>query len=442
MSTRLHAFLNRYLDFYWKKKRTLLRSARRRGFDLKFNPSVPTAGVTGSVGKTTTCRMLAHILAHEGLLVALSTTQGAYVGQVVLKTGDLAGGEYAGRLLLDPRVQAGVFELARGGLISDGMFLSAVDVGAVLNVHDNHIGLKGKNSREDLACVKVEVVRRARRFAVLNADDPLCVAMRAHVVAPRLCFVSERHDNPVILDHQAQGGPFMLLSGCGPDGRLELHEGGTLRGTLDVRDIPATHGGIFRPAAVNAAFAAAMAYGMGVEWEALAAALRVFQSTRESNPGRMNFLGEFPFKVLLTWADGPKAMKELASFLNRYPAEGRRHLAVCNVGDRPDDFILGMTRAVAGLFDSHICFDWADLRGRAPGELAALLARGLLESGVHPAAVTVVSDYRAALHAAFKCPEPGDFLVVVNSGDDVLEVAEGYREACRARADIAFMEGV
>lgn len=433
---------NTILDFCWKKKWKFIRSLRRRGFDYRFVPRVPSAGVTGSVGKTTTCRMVAHILAATGRTVALTTTQGMYVGRDLIRSGDLAGGEYAGRLLLDPRVQAGVFELARGGLISDGMFLSAVDVGAVLNVHDNHIGLNGKNSREDLARVKEEVVRRARRFAVLNADDPLCVAMRAQVVAPRLCFVSERSDNPVILDHLAQGGPVMLLRGCGPDGRMELHDGGTLLGTLDVRDIPATHGGIFRPAAVNAAFAAAMAHGMGVRWEALAAALRVFQSTWESNPGRMNFLEGFPFKVLLTWADGPKAMEELASFLRWYPAEGRKHIAVCNVGDRPDDFILGMTRAVAGLFDSHICFDWDDLRGRAPGELAALLARGLLESGVPPAAVTVVPEYRVALHAAFERPEPGDFLVVVNSDDDVLEVAEGYRQADRQGADIGFMEDV
>ena len=442
MPVRLRSLFNRYLDFYWKKKRTLLRSARRRGFDLKFNPSVPTAGVTGSVGKTTTCRMLAHILTGTGLKVALSTTQGAYIGREPLKLGDMAGGESAGRLLADPRVRAGVFELARGGLISDGMVLSSLDAGAVLNVHDNHIGLNGMNSREDLARVKVEVVRRARKIAVLNADDPLCVAMRAHVVAPRLCFVSERPDNPVILEHLARGGPVMLLRGCGPDGRMELHEGGTLLGTLDVRDIPATHGGIFRPAAVNAAFAAAMAYGMGVGWEDSAAALRVFQSTWESNPGRMNFLEGFPFKVLLTWADGPKAMEELASFLRRYPAQGRKHMAVCNVGDRPDDFILGMTRAVAGLFDSHICFDWEDLRGRAPGELPALLARGLLESGVPPATVMVVPEYRAALHAAFERPDPGDFLVVVNSGDDVLEVAEGYRQADCPGAGTGFMEDV
>jgi cyanophycin synthetase len=442
MSVRLYPFFNRYLDFYWKKKRTLLRSARRRGFDLKLTPRVPTAGITGSVGKTTTCRMLAHILTCMGLRVALSTTQGAYVGRETLKSGDMAGGESAGRLLTDPRVQAGVFELARGGLISDGMVLSSVDVGAVLNVYDNHIGLDGVNSREGLARVKAEVVRRARKLAVLNADDPLCVEMRRHVRAPRLCFVSECPDSPVVAAHMAQGGPVMLLRGAGPDRRMELHEGGSMLGTLDVREIPATYGGIFRPAVMNAAFAASMAHGLGVGWDAVARALCVFQSTPESNPGRMNFLQGFPFDVLLTWADGPQAMSGLADFLRRYPAGGRRHLMINNVGNRPDEFILGMTRTVAGLFDSYICADWSDLRGRKPGEVAELLARGLLEDGVAEARVSVVPGYHASLHAAFQRPAPGDFLVVVNSDDVVLEVAEGYREADRAFADNGFMEGI
>jgi cyanophycin synthetase len=436
MPARPRSLFNSYLDFYWKKKRTLLRSVRRRGFDLKFNPSVPTAGVTGSVGKTTTCRMLAHILTGTGLKVALSTTQGAYIGSEPLKLGDMAGGESAGRLLVDPRVRAGVFELARGGLISDGMVLSSIDVGAVLNIYDNHVGLDGVNSREDLARVKQEVVQRARRFAVLNADDPLCVAMRTHVVAPRLCFVSENQDSPVALAHLAKGGPVVLLRGCVPDGRMELHEGGSLLGTLDVRDIPATLGGIFRPAAVNAAYAAAMAHGMGVGWDAVVKALCGFQSTGESNPGRMNFLQGFPFEVLLTWADGPQAMEGLAGFLRLHPSQGRRHLMINSVGNRPDEFILGMTRAVAGLFDSHICADWSDLRGRKPGEVAELLARGLRESGVSGSHVEVVPEYFASLHAAFQSPAPGDFLVMVNSDEDVLEVAESYRPG----ANTGFME--
>lgn len=437
----LPPFFNRLLDFYWKKKRTLLRSARRRGYDLKFVPGVPTAGVTGSVGKTTTCRMVAHILARTGVTVALATTQGAYVGREVLRRGDLAGGDWAGRLLVDPRVQAGVFELARGGLIEDGMVLSAIDVGAVLNVYDNHIGLNGVRSREDLALVKQEVVRRARKVAVLNADDPLCLRMRAHVSAPRLCLVSARPDSPVVLDHVANNGLAVLSDGDGPGAAIRMVEGGRLIGSLAAASIPASWGGAFRPAVNNAMFAAAIAYGLGMDWEAIEGGLAVFHSTWENNPGRMNHLPGLPFEALITWADGPQALSELAAFVRRRNAGGRKHLMFCVVGNRPDSFVLDSARSVAGAFDSYICSDWRDLRGREPGEIAGQLSRELLEGGVPATSVTVARDHGHALQEAFSRPSPGDTLVVVTYGEDEpLAVAERRRSMGRTETNDEFME--
>lgn len=424
--------LNTVLDRYWKRKRTFLRSVRRRGYDLKLIPRVPTIGITGSVGKTTTCRMVAHILARAGMRVALATTQGAYVGRDTIRRGDLAGGDCAGRLLTDPRVQAGVFELARGGLIEDGMVLSAVDVGVVLNVYDNHVGLNGVSSRAELAEVKKEVVRRARRLAILNADDPLCVGMRRYVTAPRLCFVSEAPGSPIVADHLANGGLAMLLNGSGSCRTMTLREGAGELGQLDVCAIPATHGGTFRPAVLNAMFAASAAYGLGVGWDAIAAALAGFQSTGASNPGRMNFLTGLPFEALLTWADGPQALSGLADFVRRRSAGGRKHLMLCAAGNRPETFVLDSARSVAGVFDTYICSDWSDLRGREPREIAALLARGLAESGIPAHRITVAQSHGRALHEAFERPAPGDLLVVVTYGeDDPLEAAQFRRSAGR-----------
>lgn len=437
----LPLFFNRLLDFYWKKKRTLLRSARRRGYDLKLIPRVPTAGVTGSVGKTTTCRMVAHILAQKGLRVALSTTQGAYVGREVLRRGDLAGGDWAGRLLVDPRVQAGVFELARGGLIQDGMVLSSIDVGAVLNVYDNHVGLDGVNSREDLALVKTEVVRRAKKLAVLNADDPLCLRMRAQVTAPRLCLVTGNPHSPTVLKHVAENGLAVLSDGDGPGGTIRMVEGGRMIGSLDPASIPAVWGGVFVPAVHNAMFAAAIAHGLGMDWNAIEDGLAGFQSTCESNPGRMNFLPGLPFEVLLTWADGPQALSGLAAFVRRRNAGGRKHLMFCAVGNRPESFVLDSARSVAGAFDSYICSDWSDLRGREPGEIARQLARGLLESGIHEDVVTVAQSHDHALHEAFTRPSQGDVLVVVTYGDDEpLKVAQRHRLGRYAGANDEFKE--
>jgi cyanophycin synthetase len=437
---RLPLFFNRFLDYCWKRKRTFLRSARRRGYDLKLVPRVPTAGVTGSVGKTTTCRMVAHILARAGLRVGLTTTQGAYVGREVLRRGDLAGGDWAGRLLLDPRVQAGVFELARGGLIEDGMVLSAIDVGAVLNVHDNHVGLDGVNSREDLALVKSEVVRRAKKLAVLNADDPLCLRMREHVTAPRLCLVTGRADNPAVLRHVAEQGLAVLPDG-GSSGTLRMVEGGRLVGSLDPASIPAAWGGVFVPAVRNAMFAMAIAHGLGLGWHAIEDGLACFQSTCDSNPGRMNFLPDLPFKALLTWADGPEALSGLAAFVRSQAIEGRKHLMLCAVGNRPESFVLDSARSVAGAFDAYICSDWRDLRGREPGDVARLLSRGLLESGIPGDAVTVAQSHERALRLAFTRPAPGDMLVVVTYGEDeALKAAQRRRSVQWAGANDEFME--
>jgi cyanophycin synthetase len=434
-------FFNRLLDFYWKKKRTLLRSARRRGYDLKLIPRVPTAGVTGSVGKTTTCRMVAHILAQKGLRVALSTTQGAYVGREVLRRGDLAGGDWAGRLLVDPRVQAGVFELARGGLIQDGMVLSSVDVGAVLNVYDNHVGLDGVCSRDDLALVKTEVARRAKKLAVLNADDPLCLRMREHVTARRLCLITAYPHNPAVLKHVAENGLAVLSDSDGPEGTIRMVEGGRLIGSFDPASIPASWGGVFAPAVNNAMFAAAIAHGLGMDWHFIKEGLAGFHSTCEDNPGRMNFIPGLPYEVLLTWADGPQALSELATFVRRRNAGGRKHLMLCAVGNRPEPYVLDSARSVAGAFDSYICSDWSDLRGRESGEIAGQLSRGLLERGIPRSIITVAQSHEDALQEAFTRPSPGDMLVVVTYGEDEpLKVAQRHRPVRCAAAIDKFME--
>jgi cyanophycin synthetase len=151
---------------------------------------IPTVGITGSLGKSTTCRMLARILRQTGRCVALTTTKGAYIGQERLSAEDCAGGGVAERLLDDASVEMGVFELARGNLIKRGMVLDSLSVGALLNVRDNHVGFDGVETREQMATVKSIVPCAARDVAVLNADDPLCLSVRPRLAAPRLCLVS------------------------------------------------------------------------------------------------------------------------------------------------------------------------------------------------------------------------------------------------------------
>ncbi|MBK7766507.1 MAG: acetate--CoA ligase family protein [Sulfuritalea sp.] len=373
---------------------------------------IPTVAVTGSIGKTTTCRMVAHILAATGKRVALSTTQGSYIDNRPKHSGDHAGGIAASNLLLHPDVEAGVFEMARGGLVRAGMVVDRFDVGAVLNVLDNHLGLDGINSREEMARVKRIIAENCGELVVLNADDPLCLAMRAHVRSRRLCLFSRNPQSAEMAAHRASGGCTASIAGDGPGASIVLAEGAAKVGALDIRDIPATLGGLAMGKAVNAAFALALAHGLGIPFATAASALRGFASTVETNPGRLNLLRNLPFTALLDWADGPEASAELASVARNLPIEGRRLLVLTAVGNRPDDFIMGAAKAFAGKFDRYICSNFTDLRGRAADDVPALLRRGLLEGGAAAEQIACIGDLAGALDEAKASVSEDDLLVV------------------------------
>ena len=373
---------------------------------------IPTVAVTGSIGKTTTCRMIAHILAATGKRVALSTTQGGFIDNRPRRHGDHAGGHAASNLMLHPDVEAGVFEMARGGLVRDGMVVDRFDVGAVLNVLDNHLGLDGINSREDLARVKRIIAENCGELVVLNADDSLCLAMRAHVRSRRLCLFSRNPQSPELAAHRAAGGCTASIAGDGPGASIVLAEGAAEIGALHIRDIPATLGGLAMGKAVNAAFSLALAHGLGIPFATAASALRGFASTAETNPGRLNLFRNLPFTALVDWADGPEASAELASVARNLPIEGRRLLVLTAVGNRSDEFIMGAAKAFAGKFDRYICSNFTDLRGRAADDVPALLRRGLLQGGAAEEQVVCIGDFARALDEAKASVGEDDLLVV------------------------------
>jgi cyanophycin synthetase len=393
-------------------------------FDLLLRESpparIPTACITGSIGKTTTCRMVAHIVAASGRRVGLTTTQGAYIGDRTLKSGDCAGGIPATDLLLDPAVEAGVFEIARGSLIRSGLALDRLDVGAVLNVLDNHLGLDGITTRAALAQVKRLVVENADEMAVLNADDPLCLDMREHVRSRRLCLYSCNPEHPALVAHGKTGGCTVTLSDTGAGPIITLREGGQTLGAMDARDIPATVGGIAQGKAVNAAFAIAIAHGMGLSFATASTALRSFVSSHNTNPGRLNFIRDLPFTALIDWTDGPVATAELAAVTGGLKVSGQRTLLLTAVGNRPDEFIMAAASAIAGPFDHHICSNHTHLRGRTPDAIPALLRSGLISRGVSAECIECVTDFGQALEQAISRSGPDDLLVVASYAPDTV----------------------
>lgn len=393
-------------------------------FDLLLRRSpparIPTAGITGSIGKTTTCRMVAHILTATGRRVGLTTTQGAFIGDRVVKTGDCAGGVPATDLLLDPGIEAGVFELARGSLIRSGLALDRIDVGAVLNVLDNHLGLDGITTRGDLAQMKRLVVEHAGEMAVLNADDPLCLAMREHVRSRRVCLYSGNPGHPELLAHQKAGGCTVTLTHNDTVSIITLCEGSQKLGSMDTRDIPATLGGIAKGKAVNAAFAIAIAHGLGLSFATASAALRSFVSSHSTNPGRLNLLNDLPFTALLDWTDGPVATAELAAVAANLKVAGQRTLLLTAVGNRPDEFIIAAARATARQFNHYICSNYSDLRGRTPDAVPELLRSGLINAGVPAERIRCVADFGLALEQAITLSRQDDLLVVASYNTDAV----------------------
>lgn len=382
-------------------------------FPDQMDGRVPTVGITGSLGKTTTAQMVASILAASGKTTALSTTQGGWIGQDRVHSGDVAGGRMAQQLLQDPGVEAGVFELSRGGLLKRGMTLDAVDVGVLLNVYDNHLGIDGISTRKQLAAVKSLVIRHARKSVVLNADDPLCLAMRSLTAAPHICLVSNEANNPAVSQHLAAGGTAVTLHREVGAAYLQLQSGDHVKGILRPTEIPATLDGKFVPPILNAMFAVAVADALGIPFECSREALTNFRSDHSSNPGRMNWVKGLPFDLLITHADGPQALSELARFVSRHSPDTPKSLVVYAIGNRPDQFILDSGRVLAGVFDSYTCTDMEeDRRGREPGVIAALLAEGLRQGGVPELAITQEPSSRVAVEKALRETLPGALLVI------------------------------
>jgi cyanophycin synthetase len=391
---------------------------------------VPIAVVTGSAGKTTTCRMVASILAAAGKTVGMSSTDGVYVGGTRIRTGDLAGGHVAQQLLQDRRVEAGVFEIARGGVLQHGFVLDDYDVGAVLNVQDEHVGVEEIGSIEEMARIKRIAVEHARQVAVLNADDRLCREMMAHTRAKRICLVSDCEPPEHAMALPGRNGYAVGVEGEGELRKIVLLDGGKRTVVIRVADIPATYGGLARPKVHNAVFAVAIAHGLGMTLPTIRRGLGKFRSDLAQSPGRLNRFDIHSFVVYADFIPGPVALVETVRFLDAIPAEGRRLLALTAPGNRTDAHIREMGRVCAGSFSRYFLYDWDQRRGRKAGEVPGLIREALLGAGVESDCISIVLDQREVIQAILRAALPGD-LVLVNLPD----IDEGTRQIVEFGAD-------
>ena len=410
------------------------RNVAEHVIDMLFPPGTPSRipifAITGTNGKTTTTRLIAHILKNSGRTVGFTTTDGTYIGNQQITAGDNTGPVSAQLVLKDPTVDVAVLETARGGIIRSGLGFDTCDIGIVTNIAADHLGLKDVNTLEDLARVKSVVPRAVSRrgYAVLNAEDPLVYRMKELVEGRVVCFsMDENNDN---IRRRAERG---RVSCVYENGYVTI-----LKGKWKVRiekasNIPLTYGGRAEFMIQNVLAATLACFVHGVSIEDLRSGLTTFNAGTAQTPGRLNFVEVGDVTVLMDYAHNPAGLRGLASFINKL---GRKYRTVVlnGTGDRRDDDIREFGKIAGDTFDRVVIRTGNYLRGRQPAELHKLLQEGIAQSENDPQ-VRIIAEGRAAIHHAIKYGRKGELVVTLADRvpDDIKYVQE-YRDMLAEKA--------
>jgi cyanophycin synthetase len=394
--------------------------------DMLYEPgsvaTIPVIAVTGTNGKTTTTRLIAHLFRATEQTVGFTTTDGIYLQNRLVMEGDMTGPFSANIILSNPTVDVAVLETARGGVLRSGLGFDECDVGVVLNVSADHLGLRGINTLEQLADVKgvVAAVVKREGHAILNADDDLVYGMSARTVGDVVLFsVQPPGDNPRVESHLAEGGIAARIE----DESFVIRRGKLRIPIAAVRDVPLMLGGAARFQAGNVLAAIATAYVRGMRYDDIRAGLLTFFPSPSLTPGRLNLMHVGHRRVLVDYAHNAAAVAGLVDFAMRLDA-GRRVGVVTGPGDRRDEDLREIGRLTAP-FDHVIVKEDDNRRGRRAGEIAGLVIEGLVERGHAREAIEVIPDEPAAVERAVGMLGDRDLAVVL--ADDVPGVLELVR---------------
>ena len=392
------------------------RDAAGPVIDMLFPPGapsrVPIAAITGTNGKTTTSRMLAHVCKMAGFTPGMTSTDGVYIDGRRTIEGDMTGPVSARMVLSDPKIDLAVLETARGGLVRAGMGVRNVNVGAVLNVQSDHLGIKGIDTLEQLAEVKRIVVEVAEDCAVLNADDANVLKMSGYTQAKVICYVTMNPDHGLVREHIRAGGRACALE-AGVNGQMiTLYDKGSHIPLMWTHLIPATLEGKAMHNVQNAMFAASMAFSLGVSLDSIRQGLRTFDTSFFQAPGRMNVFSEHPFKVILDYGHNAHAVGVMTDLIQRLEVSNRRIVVLAAPGDRRDEDILEIADVVTNKFDVYILKRDDGLRGRDADEIPNMIATRLKANGVPAENIHVIPDEQLAIDAALNMAEAGDLLLI------------------------------
>ena len=375
---------------------------------------IPVIAVTGTNGKTTTTRLLARIMRNQGLRVGFTTTDGVYIGGNCIMPGDMTGPFAASVVLKDPTVDFAVLECARGGLLRRGLGFKACDIGIVLNVAEDHLGLEDIETLEDLARVKrviVEIVRPGG-WAVLNADDKHVAAMKDHTPG-NVAYFSMDENNSIIRSRMAREKTSCVYE----NDYITILNGSWKIRIVKAVDVPLTFGGRAPFMIQNVLAASLAAYLSKVKPADIRQALTTFVPGHGTTPGRLNLVQVRGIDILIDFAHNPAGYKGLSGLISRMPAE-RKLATISACGDRRDVDIEQMGQIAAEMFTEIVIRETPKYRrGRAEGTIAKLLQRAILDTGFPAEKVRIADDEPHAVRQVLETARPGDLVVII--ADDI-----------------------
>ncbi len=377
---------------------------------------IPIVAVTGTNGKTTTVRLISHLLTASGLRTGMTNTDGVYIEGRRIESGDCSGPRSARNVLLHPDVDAAVFETARGGLLREGLAYDKCQVAVVTNIGSgDHLGLNYITTLEDLAVLKRVIVQNVAvgGMAVLNAADPTVAAM-AQKTRGEVTFFAQDVGNPVMAMHRAQGRRVIFVD----EGYLVAAQGSSVE-RIDLRDVPITRGGVVGFQVENVMASVGAAWGVGTSWESIRLGLRTFVGESDNAPGRFNVFDYRGATVIADYGHNPDAIAALVNAVESMPAK-RRSVVISGAGDRRDQDITQQTEILGAAFDDVLLYQDQCQRGRADGEVIALLRAGL-SNATRTGHVEEINGEFVAIDRALERLGEGDLcLILIDQVDAAL----------------------
>ncbi|BBP01408.1 cyanophycin synthetase [Sulfuriferula nivalis] len=394
-------------------------------FAADDNGRIPIVAVAGTNGKTTTVRLTAHLLTHNGLRVGMTNSDGVYISGQRIDTGDCSGPKSARNVLAHPEVDAAVLETARGGVLREGLAFDHCDIAIVTNIGiGDHLGLNYINTTDELAVVKRVIVENVspQGYAVLNAADPAVVKMANSCPGGIIYFAQER-SNPVIATHCARGQRVIFVE----DGYIVAKQGDLIE-RIALAYIPLTRNGSIGFQIDNAMGAIGAAWGLGMDWAVIRRGVSDFVNDAQTAPGRFNVFDYRGATLIADYGHNPDAIIALVAAIERIPAK-QRHVVISGAGDRRDQDIRQQTEILGAAFDQVILYQDQCQRGRADGEVLALLRAGLV-GATRAKQVDEINGEFNAIDLALSRLSAGDVcLILIDQVDEALaHIAQQIKE--------------